>query len=359
MERARQRAIVMLGMRRRAASWASHLPARGLVALRGRRAYLERHAPEIQRQAGGDHTAVDDYWEAHTVRAAPFATRRASARYLEWRFDQYPLFREFSGLWGEHDGEVVLDYGCGPGNDVVGFLLHTRATQVIGVDVSRNALELARRRVALHKVPRERVRLIQLDDADPEIPLPDATVDYLQCQGVLQHVTDPGRVLRELHRVLKPGREARVMVYNHESVWLHLYTAYVVMLLEGRHRELSVEDAFQLTTDGENCPMARCWRADDFIALCAEAGFRAEFLGGYLSRHELNMVSRYRERAISDQGLGAEHRDFLAELELDARSLPMHRGRHAGVGGAYVLRKEALEEAGSERGKASSLTPAR
>jgi hypothetical protein len=28
-----------------------------------------------------------------------------------------------------------LDYGCGPGNDVVGFLLHTNAKQVIGMDV--------------------------------------------------------------------------------------------------------------------------------------------------------------------------------------------------------------------------------
>jgi SAM-dependent methyltransferase len=345
---------------RRTFSWLRRLPARALIALRNREAYLARHAPEVQTETAGRHTEVEDFWEDHTVNSTPFATRRASARYLEWRFEEYPLFREFAGLWGEHGGEVVLDYGCGPGNDVAGFLLHTNARQVIGMDVSRKALELARRRVALHKIPRERVRLIQLNDADPEIPLPDDSVDYLQCQGVLQHVSEPVRVLRELHRVLRPGGEARVMVYNRDSVWLHLYAAYVVMLLEGRYADMTVEDAFQLTTDGEDCPIARCWRAEDFIALCDHAGFRAEFLGGYLSRHELEQLSRYREQAVSDPRLGAEHRAFLEQLEFDPRGLPMHRGLYAGVGGAYVLRKGALEAtpAGEER-EGSRITPVR
>jgi ubiquinone/menaquinone biosynthesis C-methylase UbiE len=339
-------------------TWAARVSARALIALRGRKSYLARHAPEVQTSKSGGHTDVEEYWEDHTVNSTPFATRRASARYLDWRFDEYPLFREFSGLWGEHDGEVVLDYGCGPGNDVVGFLLHTGAKQVIGMDVSRQALELARRRVALHKVPTERVQLIQLDDAESDIPLPDDVVDYQQCQGVLQHVSDPGQVLRELHRVLKPGKQARVMVYNRDSVWLHLYTAYVVMLLEGKHSEMPVEDVFQLTTDGPDCPIARCWRAEDFIALCAEAGFRAEFLGGYLSRHELELLSRYREQAVGDHRLGAEHRQFLEALELDEGGLPIHRGLHAGVGGAYVLRKGATGEAVDDARETSRLTPA-
>jgi ubiquinone/menaquinone biosynthesis C-methylase UbiE len=334
------------------------MAVRPLIALRSRKRYLARHAPEIQSGTGPVHTEVEDYWEDHTVNSTAFATRRGSARYLEWRFDEYPLFREFAGLWGEHDGEVVLDYGCGPGNDVVGFLLHTNAKQVIGMDVSCKALELARRRVALHKLPRKRVRLVQLNDAEPRIPLPDEAVDYLQCQGVLQHVSAPGEVLRELHRVLNPERQARVMVYNRDSVWLHLYTAYVVMLLEGRHTEMAVEDVFQLTTDGEDCPIARCWRAEDFIALCEQAGFNAEFLGGYLSRHELDMLSRCLEQAISDPRLAAEHREFLDGLQFDERGLPMHRGLYAGIGGAYVLRKGARGEAAIRKREASRLTPA-
>ena len=312
---------------------------RAIARLRYRRGYLDRHAPVIESATAGGSTDVDDYWADHTVNSIPFVTRRSSARYLEWRFDEYPLFREFSGLWGEHDGETVLDYGCGPGNDVVGFLLNTGALRVIGMDVSRQALELTRRRVALHKLPLDRVRLMQLNDAVPEVPLPDDSVDFLQSQGVLQHVSNPGEVLRELQRVLKPGGEARVMVYNRDSVWLHLYVAYVVMLQEGKHPELPVEEVFQLTTDGPECPVARCWRAEDFIGLCEQAGFQAEFLGGYLSRHELQLLDRYRQRGIADERLAGEHREFLRGLEFDDHGLPSYRGHHAGVGGAYVLRK--------------------
>ena len=38
-----------------------------------------------------------------------------------------------------------------------------------------------------------------------QIPLPDATVDAVVIQAVLEHVLDPGQVVREAHRVLRPG----------------------------------------------------------------------------------------------------------------------------------------------------------
>ncbi len=127
------------------------------------------------------------------------------------------------------------------------------------------------------------------------------------------------------------------MVYNRDSLWLHLYTAYEIMILQGRYGDLTVEEAFEHTTDGPDCPIARCYAADDFIALCAEAGFDAEFLGGYPSRHELELLDRYGDEAIADERLDERHRSFLRELERDGDGYPMWRGKHAGVGGSYVL----------------------
>ena len=43
------------------------------------------------------------------------------------------------------------------------------------------------------------------------------SVDFLQCLGVLHHASHPEALLREFHRVLKPGGESRVMVYNREA----------------------------------------------------------------------------------------------------------------------------------------------
>ena len=83
-----------------------------------------RSIPIVDQQSRAN-TAVDSYWSHHTVNSTPFDSAQASADYLEWRFSVYPLYREFMDLWGNHDDEVVLDYGCGPGNDVTGFLLYT------------------------------------------------------------------------------------------------------------------------------------------------------------------------------------------------------------------------------------------
>ena len=119
-------------------------------------------------------TTVDAYWTRHTINSTPFATAEGSEAYLEWRFDEYPLFREFSGLWGDHAGETVLDYGCGPGNDLTGLALHSGAAILIGLDVSPTALGLAAQRLALHHVDPSRVSLQQVRDGHPEIPLEDA-----------------------------------------------------------------------------------------------------------------------------------------------------------------------------------------
>ena len=108
--------------------------------------------PEVRHTANRGRTAVDRYWTEHTVAAKRFARRRDSEAFLERRFEQYPLFREFTGLWGDHDGEVMLDYGCGPGNDLTGYALYTGAKRIIGFDVSPRALELARDRLALHRI---------------------------------------------------------------------------------------------------------------------------------------------------------------------------------------------------------------
>ena len=282
---------------------------------------------------------VDRYWTRTLVSHGPFANPHESEEHLEWRFSQYPLFREFSGLWGEHEGEVVLDYGCGPGNDVVGLLLHSGAAKVIGADVSPKALGLARERIALHGVDDRRFQLTLLTDADPAISLGDGSVDFFQSLGVLHHTSDPAAILRELHRVAKPGAEARIMVYNRDSVWFHLFTACELQLWQDMYSNLTTEQAFERTTDGPACPIARCYRPGDFIALCEGAGFEAEFLGGYLSESELNWLRDSRERAIADQRLGAEHREFLSELQLDERGCPLWRGKHAGVGGSYRLRR--------------------
>lgn len=292
--------------------------------------------------SAGEITDVENFWNRHPVDTMRLWTPGASRRQLERRFAQYPLFREFSGLWGQHEAEVLLDYGCGPGNDLVGFALYTGAKRIIGVDVSHKALSLAADRLALHRVDPTCVELIHTPEDDRKIPLDDASVDYFQSQGVLHHASDPKPILRELRRVLKPGGCGCVMVYNRDSVWFHLYVAYERMIRQGAFKGLPVDEAFGKTTDGEDCPIARSYEGPEFLAECEAAGFEARYLGGYLSRLELDTLREALQRAISDQRLGAEHREFLGSLSFDPDGYPLYGGMHAGIGGTYRLRRPVL-----------------
>ena len=282
-------------------------------------------------------TTVDAYWGEHTVNSKPFASAEESERYLEWRANEYPLFRDFMRLDDRHDNECLLDYGCGPGDDVVWFLMYSRVRKVVGIDVSQKALGLASHRLTLHGVDPARVELIRSGDSLTRLPIPDGGVDYVHCGGVLHHTSDPVALLREFRRVLPPTGRGCVMVYNRNSLWFHLYTAYIRMVVQGDFDGLTVEAAFARNTDGEACPIARCYRPEEFVAMAETAGFVAEFVGGYLSRHELACWATHGRAAQGDQRLGPVHREFLTDLTWDERGYPMYRGKYAGIGGVYRL----------------------
>ncbi|WP_369222856.1 methyltransferase domain-containing protein [Streptomyces sp. R39] len=97
-------------------------------------------------------------------------------------------------------GQTVLDLGCGPGTDLASLAQAVTATgTVIGVDHDQTTVDAARERTAdQHTVT---VRLADLHD----LPLPGHTADRARADRVLQHVADPTRALREMHRVLRPG----------------------------------------------------------------------------------------------------------------------------------------------------------
>jgi ubiquinone/menaquinone biosynthesis C-methylase UbiE len=301
--------------------------------------------PAIKRLDTRNTTAVDSFWGEHTVDTTLFKSALQSKRHLEWRASLYPLFTEFMNLYGTHDGEVLLDYGCGPGNDLVGYSLYTNARKIIGIDISERALRMAQHRLSLHNVDPERIELIHSADTATEIPLADESLDYLQCLGVLHHTSHPEALLREFHRILKPGAQARVMVYNRDSVWVHLYAAYEKLVLQDAFPGKNVYEVFHRTVDVEtdgtgNCPIARCHNWEEFSRLCEANGFRTEYLGGYHSDVELNSLKKNLRQALRDERLAEEHRSFLASLKLDENGLPLYQGKHAGLGGVYRLWKK-------------------
>lgn len=273
----------------------------------------------------------EQYWSKHNVtNHRVFSTREESLSYFHWRNDQYFGYIDLLPVSGQ-DGKVVLDYGCGPGNDLVGFLEHSKPATLYAADVSQPSLEEALRRVALHAGT---VTPLKLREDAINIPLDAGSVDYVHCSGVLMLVTDPLAVLKEFRRVLKPNGRARLMVYNYDSLWLHLYVAYILRLKDDRYLGLSLKEAFDRSTDGEDCPINRCWKVEEFLQLGKDAGFAPRHLGNAISAIEMSLLPQ-RYAAIMSQELPSEHRRFLYELTFDRFGRPCVDGVVAGIDGCY------------------------
>jgi SAM-dependent methyltransferase len=280
------------------------------------------------------NSSSQEYWTEHNVSShATFSSISQSLEYLEWRNSQYLGYIDLMPVSG-FDDKVIMDYGCGPGHDLVGFISSSRPARVIGMDVSGTSLAEAKARVDLHG---GKVDLMQIDEDEQRLPLANASVDVIHSSGVLHHTHDPGRILREFRRILKPGGFAQVMVYNYDSVWLHLYVAYHRMVLNNLVGDGSLRDAFRSSTDGPDCPISDCYTSSQFLELARRSGLIGSFRGAAISVHEMKQLSK-RWDALEDRRLNLESRRFLSELMIDNRGVPTYRGAVAGVDGCFELR---------------------
>ncbi len=113
----------------------------------------------------------------------------------------------FAGVGNPHlraayqPGETVLDLGSGAGLDAIiaGFQVGPTG-RVIGVDLNPSMCLKAQAHAAASGTRME-CQKGQMED----IPLPDAQVDLVISNGVINLSFRKRRVIRELYRVLKPG----------------------------------------------------------------------------------------------------------------------------------------------------------
>jgi arsenite methyltransferase len=100
------------------------------------------------------------------------------------------------------EGETVLDLGSGGGIDVLLSARRVGPTGfVYGLDMTDEMLELARE--SARKAEVSNVEFLQGYIED--IPLPDASVDVIISNCVINLSTDKPRVIREMYRTLRPG----------------------------------------------------------------------------------------------------------------------------------------------------------
>lgn len=113
-------------------------------------------------------------------------------------------------------GQTVLDLGCGAGLDSILAARRVGPTGiVVGIDMTTEMLEKARRNAVAAGVGNIAFRLGEADD----LPVDAETVDVVITNGVFNLCLDKPKVLAELHRVLRPrGRLQMADILLHNDV---------------------------------------------------------------------------------------------------------------------------------------------
>ena len=166
--------------------------------------------------------AVHDFWERAACGEELYldgVDRDGYREQAQRRYRLEPYIEPFAAF-DSANGQAVLEVGVGLGADHQRFA--AAGARLSGVDLTERAVAHTRRRLAQQGLSSN------LSVADAErLPFADASFDLVYSWGVIHHSPDTPRAVSEIHRVLRPGGRARVMIYNrHSLVGYKLWARY-------------------------------------------------------------------------------------------------------------------------------------
>jgi SAM-dependent methyltransferase len=154
---------------------------------------------------------------------------------------------------------TVADVGCGTGQ--LACFLALKRRSVLGIDYSEHSLDLAqtlKERLALKTIEFRRLNLLDWD-------VPPNAFDFVFCNGVLHHTSDPYRGFRNLVRITKPGGRLIVGLYNRYGRLMLLARRRVVALLsriDPNAKDRAIRK--QLVTRDSDDAKRHTWYADQY-----------------------------------------------------------------------------------------------
>jgi ubiquinone/menaquinone biosynthesis C-methylase UbiE len=209
---------------------------------------IESVSPEIHEQLTSQ---IQDFWSrrvnAERIMGKDVSVHaRGDDRYFaDLETQRYRSHRHLlPWIRSMQPGKSVLEIGSGVGLDT--FTMAKHGMKVTALDLTLVGVYSASQRFARHQLPGN----FSVSDAC-NLPIASNSFDYVYSFGVLHHVADTVKSIQEVYRVLKPGGQARIMLYNRYS------------LNELVHRLVKVpfEDRDEL------CPVVRRYTAKEVRAL--------------------------------------------------------------------------------------------
>lgn len=139
-----------------------------------------------------------------------FGTREFFDTVERHRYTEYaPWMSRVMGFDQFRDARL-LEIGCGMGTDLLQFA--RGGACCTGVDLTPRSIEITRHRFRVY----DAAGSFMISDGE-HLPFRDESFDVVYSNGVLHHTPDTAGAIREVHRVLRPGGTAKVMLYHRNS----------------------------------------------------------------------------------------------------------------------------------------------
>jgi len=149
-----------------------------------------------------------------------------------WRWQWQSAYSFCTGRKPESNAARILDAGCGTGVGTE-YLVHLNPdADVVGIDLSAGAIEVATERCQRSGADRVTFHKLSIYDVD-QVP---GEFDLINCVGVLHHMPDPVRGIQALAKKLKPGGIFHIFVYAELGRREIQLTQEAIALLQGPKR---------------------------------------------------------------------------------------------------------------------------
>ncbi len=216
---------------------------------------------------------VRDFWNADPCGSRYLDGKEDFDAHARTRYALEPYIFDFA-RFREARGLKVLEVGVGMGADYLEWL--KGGAQASGVDLSDASLENARRRCTTAGYQPD----LRAADAE-QLPFPDRSFDLVYSYGVMHHSPDTPQCIHEAYRVLKPGGQARIMVYHHPSI-----TGFMLWLRYGLLRGKTLR---QTVFDHLESPGTKTYTREEALTLFegfTDVKMQVVFSPGDLLRHQ-------------------------------------------------------------------------
>lgn len=159
---------------------------------------------------------VRDFWNRQSCDTHIATGEKFSREYFEeiesFRYTDQPCIHAFA-QFTRHRGQRVLEVGVGAATDFIQWL--RAGARASGIDLTPEAIDHARHRIQTYELPQP--EHLAVGDAE-NLPFASDTFDLGYSFGVLHHSPRPERAIAELVRVVRPGGEVKIMLYNRRSI---------------------------------------------------------------------------------------------------------------------------------------------